>query len=379
MIPYGRQFIVNEDIEAVVEVLKSKMLTQGPAIPRFENDICNYVGAKYGVAVNSATSALHISCLALGLDSDSILWTVPNTFVSSANVGLFCGAKVDFVDIDPNTYLMCMNTLKRKLEKASKDGLLPKIVMPVHFAGQSADMKILKKLSLKYGFKILEDASHAIGGNYLEQKIGGCQYSDITVFSFHPVKIITTGEGGIALTNNEQLNEKLVLFRSHGVTRQHKLMETRFPEPWVYDQISLGFNYRITDIQAALGSSQLKRLDEIVKRRTEIAQLYNSELSNLEIKLPKQCEKGDSSFHLYPICVNDRKRVYDGLQSAGINVNVHYIPIHLQPFWKKKGYNIGDFPNSENYYSRAISIPIYFGLKDSELDFVISQLKKLIY
>ena len=295
MIPYGRQFIVNEDIEAVVEVLKSKMLTQGPAIPRFEKDISNYVGAKYGVAVNSATSALHISCLALGLDSDSILWTVPNTFVSSANVGLFCGAKVDFVDIDPNTYLMCMNKLQRKLEKASKDGLLPKIVMPVHFAGQSADMKILKKLSLKYGFKILEDASHAIGGNYLKQKIGGCQYSDITVFSFHPVKIITTGEGGIALTNNEQLSEKLVLFRSHGVTRQHKLMETRFPEPWVYDQISLGFNYRITDIQAALGSSQLKRLDEIVKRRTEIAQLYNSELSNLEIRLPKQCEKGNSS------------------------------------------------------------------------------------
>lgn len=376
MIPYGRQHIEDEDIQAVVEVLSSKMLTQGPMVPAFEEEICSRVGAKYGVAVNSATSALHISCKALGLGPGDILWTVPNSFVASANVGLLCGAEVDFVDIDPNTYVMDIYFLEQKLKESELKGKLPKIVMPVHFAGQSVDMKPLRELSIRYDFKVLEDASHAIGGKYLNKNVGSCTYSDITVFSFHPVKIITTGEGGSAVTNDFSLFEKLTLLRSHGVTRSPNLMESSSPKPWQYDQIGLGLNYRMTDIHAALGISQIKRLERIIQRRHEIANCYDKELADLDILLPFQASDSFSSLHLYPIQVSNREEIFHSLQRDGINVNVHYIPIHTQPFWRRKGFRVGDFPNSEHYYDNAISIPIYFGLSDEEQSYVISSIKK---
>ena len=374
MIPYGKQNINDEDIQAVVDVLKSPMLTQGEVIPIFEKEISTYVDVQFAVAVNSATSALHISCLALELGPGDLLWTVPNSFVASANVGILCGATVDFVDIDMDTYIMSVSSLEEKLRNADLNGKLPKIVMPVHFGGQSADMKSIKQLSLQYGFSIIEDASHAIGADYLNHKVGSCQFSDITVFSFHPVKIITTGEGGCATTKNQKLYERLKLFRSHGVTRSTDMMVTKSAEPWLYDQIEIGFNYRLTDFQAALGLSQLRRIDFFVSERHRLAKIYHECLSDLEIILPKQFSKCRSAYHLFPIQVKNRKEVFNQLRAKKINVNVHYIPIHTQPFWNTMGFQVGDFPNSEEYYSRAISIPLYPSLSEKDQAHVISSL-----
>ncbi len=375
MIPYSRQSINENDINEVIKVLKSEMITQGPIVEKFEKTICSYTSSNYSVLTNSATSALHISCLALGLSKGDILWTSPNSYVASANVGLLCNAKVDFVDIDPENYNMCPTALSIKLKNAEKLGQLPKIVMPVHFAGQSCDMIKIKKLSEKYGFKIIEDASHAIGGSYNNTKIGSCRFSDITVFSFHPVKIITTAEGGCATTNNDEIFEKLKLLSSHGVTRNPKFMAEKNSDKWVYDQISIGFNYRMSDMNAALGLSQLLRIDCFLKKRNKIAKKYFQQLKNIDLKLPKQEDYNLSAFHLFPIQVKNRKRIYELFHQNDIKVNVHYRPIHTQPFWQKRGFKSGLFPNSEFYYSQAISLPIFYDLNDELQDNVIKILQ----
>ena len=384
MIPYGRQEITQADIDAVVETLLSDFITQGPAVPRFEKALADYCGASHTIAVNSATSALHIACLALGVGEGDWLWTSPNTFVASANCGLYCGAKVDFVDIDPKTYNMSSALLKQKLEQAEKEGILPKVVVPVHFAGQSCDMQEIYKLGQQYGFKIIEDASHAIGGKYRGNPIGNCQYSDITVFSFHPVKIITTAEGGIATTNDGELAIKLQRLRSHGITRDIDSMSELSEGPWYYQQIELGFNYRMTDIQAALGFSQLQRLDQYIERRHEIKEQYDLMLEQLPLILPWQHPDTYSALHLYPVKVDarytskTRKAVFESMRSAGIGVNVHYIPVHTQPFYKKFGFKKGDFPNAETYYSQALSLPMYPLLTGNQQSYVVNTLEKVI-
>lgn len=372
MIPYGRQDITKKDIESVVEVLHSDFLTQGPVVPEFEEVVSEYCGVEYAVAVNSATSALHLACLALGLGEGDWLWTSPISFVASANCGLYCGAKIDFIDIDPKTYNLSPQELEKKLIKAEKEGRLPKIVIPVHFAGQSCEMEKIYQLSQKYGFKIIEDASHAIGGKYQDKPIGNCQYSDITVFSFHPVKIITTGEGGMAVTNSAKLTEKMQLLRSHGITRDNLLM-TKDPEgSWYYQQIDLGYNYRITDIQASLGVSQIKRVDEFIKKRYQIKSHYDKQLVNLPVTLPFQSKESYSSLHLYPIQVNfdevskTQKQLFTEMRNNGIGVNLHYIPIYLQPYYQNLGFNKGYCPNAEHYYSRAMSIPIFHSMTSSQ-------------
>ena len=377
MIPYSRQSISEQDIEEVVQVLRSDMITQGPINKRFEEEICSFTTSKYSVLTNSATSALHLACLALGLGPNDILWTSPNSYVASANVGLFCNAHVDFVDIDLETFNMCVRALEEKLKLAELNGKLPKIVMPVHFAGHSCDMFSISKLAKKYGFRVIEDASHAIGGKYHGEPIGSCTYSDITVFSFHPVKIITTGEGGSAVTNDPLLFENLKLLCSHGVTRDPSKMETETENSWVYDQIILGFNYRMSDLNAALGSSQLKRIDEFIRRRHEIARKYDEELSPLNLITPYRDPKNYSALHLYPIQTDQRMQIFNRLHSEGIKVNVHYRPIHIQPYWRKKGFLPGDFPNSETYYSKAISLPIHFNLTDDQQDKVIKVLNSI--
>ncbi len=371
MIPYGKQSIDQADIDAVVEVLNSDFLTQGPKVPEFEQAVANYCGADFGVAANSATSALHIACKALDLGPGDWLWTSPNTFVASANAGLYCGAQVDFVDIDQQTYNLCPQALEDKLIRAENKGNLPKIVMPVHFAGQSCDMQAIYKLSQKYGFKILEDASHAIGGKYLDRPVGSCQFSDITVFSFHPVKIITTAEGGLATTNQPKLAEKMQLLRSHAVTRDESLMDKETEGSWYYQQIELGFNYRMTELQAALGLSQLRHLDKFIENRHQHAVSYDQELEKLPLQLPWQSIDSYSAYHLYPIVVeltdsSARKLLFDYMRSNGIGVNVHYIPVHTQPYYKKMGFNIGDFPNAERYYQRAISIPLFSQMTEKQ-------------
>ena len=377
MIPYSRQSISEQDIEEVVQVLRSDMITQGPINKKFEEEICSFTTCKYSVLTNSATSALHLACLALGLGPNDILWTSPNSYVASANVGLFCNAHVDFVDIDLETFNMCVRALEEKLKLAELNGKLPKIVMPVHFAGHSCDMFSISKLAKKYGFRVIEDASHAIGGKYHGKPIGSCTYSDITVFSFHPVKIITTGEGGSAVTNDPLLFENLKLLCSHGVTRDPNKMETETENSWVYDQIILGFNYRMSDLNAALGSSQLKRIDEFIRRRHEIARKYDEELSPLNLITPYRDPKNYSALHLYPIQTDQRMEIFNWLHSEGIKVNVHYRPIHIQPYWRKKGFLPGDFPNSETYYSKAISLPIHFNLTDDQQDKVIKVLNSI--
>ena len=377
MIPYSRQSISEQDIEEVVQVLRSDMITQGPINKKFEEEICSFTTCKYSVLTNSATSALHLACLALGLGPNDILWTSPNSYVASANVGLFCNAHVDFVDIDLETFNMCVRALEEKLKLAELNGKLPKIVMPVHFAGHSCDMFSISKLAKKYGFRVIEDASHAIGGKYHGEPIGSCTYSDITVFSFHPVKIITTGEGGSAVTNDPLLFENLKLLCSHGVTRDPNKMETVTENSWVYDQIILGFNYRMSDLNAALGSSQLKRIDEFTRRRHEIARKYDEELSPLNLITPYRDPKNYSALHLYPIQTDQRMEIFNWLHREGIKVNVHYRPIHIQPYWKKKGFLPGDFPNSETYYSKAISLPIHFNLTDDQQDKVIKVLNSI--
>ncbi len=384
MIPYGKQDINKTDIDAVINTLQSNFLTQGPQVPLFERMVSNYCDAQYGVAVNSATSALHIACLALELGVGDHLWTSTNTFVSSANCGLYCGAMVDFVDIDQQTYNLSVNKLEEKLIQAKQDNKLPKIVIPVHFAGQSCDMKKIYSLSLKYGFKIIEDASHAIGGKYLDQPIGGCQYSDITVFSFHPVKIITTAEGGLATTNDKKLSDRMQLFRSHGVTRDPKLMRKETEGDWYYQQVELGFNYRMTELQAALGVSQIKRLDEFVALRHKCQKRYDKLLKNLPIITPYQDLGGYSALHLYPIQIQTgkvkrtRKEIFETLRKNNIGVNVHYIPVHTQPYYQNIGFKKGDYPNAESYYKGAISIPIFQGLTIEMQDKVVNVLKQVL-
>jgi len=384
MIPYGKQDINQADIDSVIDVLQSDFLTQGPQVPLFEKTVSEYCGSEYGVAVNSATSALHIACLALGLGKGDYLWTSPNTFVSSANCGLYCGAKVDFVDIDPLTYNLSAKELEKKLIQAKKDNKLPKIVIPVHFSGQSCDMKKIFSLSQEYDFKVVEDASHAIGGRYLDQPIGGCQYSDITVFSFHPVKIITTAEGGLATTNDKKLLARMQLFRSHGVTRDSKLMTKETEGGWYYQQVDLGFNYRMTELQAALGVSQMQRLDAFVAKRHSLQDRYHSFLKDLPIVLPFQDQDNYSALHLYPIQIKleevtkDREQIFNELRKESVGVNVHYIPIHTQPHYLKFGFKDGDFPNSESYYSRTISIPLFHAMTVEQQDNVLDALKRVL-
>jgi len=384
MIPYGKQNISKKDIDVVIDVLKSDFLTQGPQVPLFEKAITDYCHAHFGVAVNSATSALHIACLSLGLGEGDYLWTSPNTFVASANCALYCGAEVDFVDIDPKTYNLCAKALEEKLTLAKQDNKLPKIVIPVHFAGQSCDMKRIYQLSQEYDFKIIEDASHAIGGKYLDKPVGGCQYSDMTIFSFHPVKIITTAEGGLATTNQADLAERMQLFRSHGVTRDPKLMTKEADGGWYYQQVELGFNYRMTELQAALGTSQMQRLDEFVEKRHELQQRYHKLLAGLPIKLPKQSPDSYSALHLYPIQLELEKirkshaQIFDELRRNGLGVNVHYIPVHLQPYYENMGFKLGSFPEVESYYNKAISVPLYYGLSFEQQDQVVEILKKAL-
>lgn len=384
MIPYGRQEITQEDLDAVVEVLQSPNLTQGAAIPAFEQAVLDACGADYAVAVNSATSALHLACLALGLGRGDYLWTTPNTFVASANCALYCGAQVDFVDIDAESYNLCPKKLEEKLIQAKAENKLPKIVVPVHFAGQSCAMQEIYQLSQKYGFKIIEDASHAIGGRYLGEPIGNCRFSDITVFSFHPVKIITTGEGGMAVTNNSELAEKMGLLRSHGITRDAKLMTEPMHGAWYYQQVDLGFNYRMTDIQAALGVSQITRLQAYVAKRNDLAERYNKLLAPLPVKLPEVSQDNYSAFHLYVIRLNleqvgvVHKEVFEALRAAKILVNLHYIPVHTQPYYQQMGFSWGDFPEAETYYQEAISLPLFPTLTYAEQDFVVQELQRAL-
>lgn len=384
MIPYGCQDISQDDIDAVTSVLKSDFLTQGEKVPKFETKIAQYCGVEYGVAVNSATSALHIACLSLGLGKNDWLWTSPISFVASANCGLYCGAKIDFVDIDPKTYNMSVESLEEKLIQAKKNNKLPKILIPVHFAGQSCEMKRIKNLSIDYGFKIIEDASHAIGGKYLYKSIGCCEYSDITVFSFHPVKIITTAEGGLITTNSKVIYEKAVLHRSHGITRDKSKMNNVNEGGWYYEQILLGLNYRMNELQAALGISQLKRLDSFVEKRHQLRLMYDDLLTGLPLKTPSQSADSYSSLHLYPVLLKldrikkSRLNVFDELRSAGIGVNVHYIPIHLQPFYQKLGFKYGDFPNAEDYYSREITLPLFSKMTILQLKKVVNALESIL-
>lgn len=378
MIPYGRQQITDEDIQSVVEVLKSDFITQGPAVVQFEQSVVQWCGAEFACAVNSATSALHLACLALGVGEADWLWTTPNTFVASANCGLYCGARVDFVDIDPQTYNLCATQLEQKLVKAQQEGVLPKVVVPVHFAGQSCDIKRIHELSQQYGFKVIEDASHAIGGLYQGQPIGNGRYSDITVFSFHPVKIVTTGEGGMAVTNDAALGNKMSLLRSHGVTRDTGLMTRNDEGPWYYQQVDLGLNYRMTDIQAALGVSQMTRLESFIEKRHHIAQRYDEMLKDIAVTTPFQSADSHSAYHLYPVRVNDelrRRDVFEHLRANGIGVNVHYIPVHTQPWYEQMGFRKGDFPHAEHYYAGAISLPMYPDLTEDDQDYVVKTLK----
>ena len=407
IIPYGRHDISQDDIDSLVEILKSDFLTQGPTVPHFEKAVAQYCHSQYSVAVNSATSALHIACLALELGAEDWLWTSPNTFVASANCAVYCGAKVDFVDIDRRTYNMSVKCLREKLVQAEKVGRLPKIVVPIHFAGQPCDMRSIFELSQRYGFKIIEDASHAIGASYgpyfdkkgasgnaansveirrepFEIKVGSCIHSHITVFSFHPVKIITTGEGGMALTNDVVLANRMSRLRSHGITTDANLMCSRPKnEIWNYQQIDLGFNYRMADINAALGLNQMKRLDKLIQERHKIAERYNKELTELPIVLPFQADGTYSSLHLYPIRINKsvcnktQRQIYDGLWTKGVAANLHYIPVHRHPYYVKRGFNVGDFPEAEHFHQEAITIPMYPTLNSKKQSAVIEALSSL--
>ncbi|SDB16481.1 UDP-4-amino-4,6-dideoxy-N-acetyl-beta-L-altrosamine transaminase [Pseudomonas sp. NFACC13-1] len=384
MIPYGRQDITQADIDAVIGVLQSDFLTQGPMVPRFEQQVAQHVGASHALAVNSATSALHIACLALGLGPGDRLWTSPVTFVASANCGLYCGAQVDFVDIDPRTYNLCPMALERKLEQAERERALPKVVVVVHLCGQPCDMQAIHGLAKRYGFKVIEDASHAIGGKYRGEFIGNGKYSDITVFSFHPVKIITTAEGGMVLTNNAELASKMALLRSHGITRDAQQMTHESDGPWYYQQIDLGFNYRMTELQAALGVSQMERLDQYVARRHQLAARYNDLLATLPVTIPWQHTDSYSGLHLYVIRLQLNKiskthrQVFESLREQGIGVNLHYIPVHTQPYYAQMGFKPEDFPAAQAYYREAISIPMFQTMSDEQQDQVVASLRKAV-
>ena len=381
MIPYSRQDITDEDIAEVKKILSSDFLTQGPTVSRFEKSVADYCSASYAVAVNSATSALHIACMALDLGPGDSLWTSPNTFVASANCGRYCGADIDFVDIDSKTYNMSVDALSEKLITAEKSGNLPKVIVPVHFAGQPCDMPAIYKLSKRYGFKVIEDASHAIGASYNKIKVGSCTHSDITVFSFHPVKIITTAEGGMALTNSKDIADKLFRLRTHGITNDKALMHQRSDEEiWNYQQIELGFNYRMNDIQAALGLSQLSRLDDYIKSRHKIASIYDREFNGLAIEKPYQSKTVYSSYHLYPVRIKEnlkgqtQKEIYSILRKSNIAVNLHYIPVHRHPYYEALGFKKNDFPESEKFHREVITLPMFSTLLKEQQDIVIKSL-----
>jgi len=378
---YGRQWIDESDIETVERILRSDWLTQGPAVDGFEAALATLTGAAHAVSVSSATAALHIACLALEIGPGDLVWTSPNSFVASANCALYCGADVDFVDIDPGHLCMSMASLAAKLAKAERQGRLPKLVIPVHFAGQSCDMQAIGNLAHQYGFRVVEDASHAVGGSYLGKRVGACSFSDICVFSFHPVKIITTAEGGAAMTNDSELARRLRLLRSHGITRDPTQCRVGYDGPWYYEQTALGFNYRLTDLQAALGSSQLQRIDEFIARRHELADHYDAELSPLPLRVPSRLKEGRSAMHLYVIQFDDtemRLKAFNALKDARIHANVHYIPIHLQPYYRLRGFSAGAFPESEDYYRRALTLPLHPQLNTSDLDRVITVLETVL-
>ena len=384
MIPYGRQDIRQADIDAVVEVLRSDFLTQGPQVPRFEARVAEYCGTPHAVAVCNATAALHLACLALDLGPGDRLWTSPVTFVASANCALYCGAQVDFVDIDPRTGTLCPDALAAKLAEAERRGTLPKVVVPVHLCGQPCDMEAIAALARRYGFKVIEDAAHAIGARYQGEKVGNCRHSDITIFSFHPVKIVTTGEGGMALTRSAELAERMALLRSHGITRDPAQMTRAADGPWYYEQIDLGFNYRMTDLQAALGASQMDRLDEYVARRHRIADAYDRMLADLPLTTPLRLTDRHSAFHLYVVrlrldqVARSHRAVFDSLRSQGIGVNLHYIPVHTQPYYRAMGFGPGDFPAAERYYAEAISLPMFPTLGEDDQGRVVTALEKAL-
>ena len=381
MIYYGHQHITNEDIEAVREVLTSEFLTQGPAVERFEQSVSGYCGAAYAVAVTNATAALHIACQTAGLGKGDVLWTSPVTFVASANCARYCGADVDFVDIDDKTYNMSAAALEKKLKTAKK---LPKVVVPVHLAGQSCAMQRIWELSREYGFTVIEDASHAIGGSYQNDQVGSCTYSDMTVFSFHPVKIITTGEGGMVLTNRQELCDALQLYRSHGITRDPSRMTRGADEPWYYEQIALGCNYRMTDLQAALGASQMTKLDAFVARRRQLVQRYHEKLNGLPIRTPYCLPEANPSWHLYIVRLDldrvkkSKQEIFAGMKEHGVMLNLHYIPVHLQPYYRELGFGDGDFPVSEQYYREALTLPLYYDLTDAQQDEIIAALRDVL-
>jgi UDP-4-amino-4,6-dideoxy-N-acetyl-beta-L-altrosamine transaminase len=385
MIPYGRQDVSEQDIEAVLQVLKSDWLTQGPTVPQFEQAVLSQTGARHAVAANSATSALHLACMALGLGPGDRLWTSPNTYVATANCARFCGAQVDFVDIDPRTYNLSSTELAAKLQVAEQSGTLPKVVVPVHFAGQPCDMQGIGALARRYGFKVIEDASHAIGARYQGAPVGNCAYSDITVFSFHPVKIITTAEGGMALTNSAELAARMRSLRSHGVTRDPGRMESAPPGEWYYEQCELGFNYRMPDVLGALGLSQHRRLEEFLARRRQIAQHYDESLASLPLVLPFEHADASSALHLYVVQIDpqrtgiDRATAFRRLRAAGIGVNVHYIPVHTHPYYRRLGFRAGMYPAAEGYYQHAISLPMFFGLTDHQIEQVVRALRESLH
>lgn len=382
MIPYGHQEITQADIDAVVEVLQSDFLTQGPMVPRFEDAVASYTGGKYGVAVNSGTSALHIACLALDLGPGDILWTSPISFVASANCGRYCGADVDFVDIDKDTWNISVTLLRKKLVKARDKKCLPKVVVPVHLAGQPTVQEEIWGLAQEFGFRVLEDATHAIGASRNGERVGSCRWSDITVFSFHPVKMITTGEGGMAMTNDEKLAWRMGILRAHGITRDEEYMSMKSEGAWYYEQLELGMNYRLTDIQAALGLSQLNRLGDFIKSRNEIARIYNEELSQLPLQLPMILSENRSSFHLYIIRIKtdivrrSYHEIFENLREKGVGVNLHYMPIHLQPYYQQLGFKSNLFQEAEKYAKEAITLPIYPGLTHDQQNFVIDFIKE---
>jgi UDP-4-amino-4,6-dideoxy-N-acetyl-beta-L-altrosamine transaminase len=380
-IPYGRQSIDDEDVAAVEAVLRSDWLTQGPTIERFERRVAEYCGARYAVAVSSATAALHVACLALEMGPGDWLWTAPNTFVASANCALYCGAQADFVDIDPDTLNLSIPALEAKLEQAERAGRLPKVVVPVHFGGQSCDMAPLQALARRYGFALLEDASHAIGGRYRGTPVGDCRYSDMVVFSFHPVKIVTTAEGGMVLTNREDLYRALLRLRSHGITRDPAQMRGAPDGPWYYQQIELGYNYRLTDLHAALGLSQMDRLDAFVARRRELVARYRQALAGLPLRVPTCIAEADPAWHLQVVTLERperRRAVYDTLRGAGIQVNVHYLPVYLHPYYRDLGFEPGYCPHAEAYYAGALTLPLFPGLSDRDFDTIIDTLTKTL-
>ena len=380
MIPYGRQSIDAADIEAVVEVLRSDFLTQGSAVPKFERAIAAHCAVEHGVAVSSGTAALHVACMVLDVGPGDLLWTSPITFAASANCGLYCGAKVDFVDIDPMTYNISIERLTEKLEAAERAGSLPKVVVPVHLAGQSADMRSIADLARRYGFRVIEDASHAIGATYENEPVGNCSFSDIAVFSFHPVKIITTGEGGMAMTKDAELAARMAMLRTHGISRDPARMRSAPEGAWYYEQLSLGFNFRMTDIQAALGYSQLQRIGTLVARRRYLAARYDKAFTNLPLTRPWQHPDSASSWHLYVIRVDRavRSSMFSKLRAAGIGVNVHYIPVPRHPYYRELGFDPADWPEAESYYAEAITLPIYSALSDEEQDAVIGAVREAL-